>query len=66
MHKGLKCLDIKTGRMYISRDVVFEEKEFPFSNLHPNAGAQLRKDVILLPFHLFDARGVDCNDPCFL
>jgi hypothetical protein len=58
MHKSMKCLDIKTGRMYISRDVVFEEEEFPFSNLHPNDGAQLRKDVILLPFHLFDARGV--------
>ena len=25
MHKGVKCLDAPTGRVYISRDVVFEE-----------------------------------------
>jgi hypothetical protein len=25
MHKGFKCLDISTGRIYISRDVVFDE-----------------------------------------
>ena len=24
-HKGVKCLDIPTGRVYISRDVVFDE-----------------------------------------
>jgi histone deacetylase 1/2 len=24
-HKGLKCLDVKAGRVYISRDVVFDE-----------------------------------------
>jgi hypothetical protein len=31
MHKGYKCLDRSTGRIYISRDVVFDEKVFPFS-----------------------------------
>jgi hypothetical protein len=36
--KGVKCLDIKTGRRYISRDVVFDENVFPFASLHPNAG----------------------------
>lgn len=25
LHKGFKCLDISTGRIYISRDVVFDE-----------------------------------------
>ena len=42
LHKGFKCLDISTGRVYISRDVVFDENVFPFSKLHPNAGARLR------------------------
>ena len=41
-HKGVKCLDVSTGRVYISRDVVFDETQFPFEKLHPNAGALLR------------------------
>jgi hypothetical protein len=49
MHKGVKCLDVKSGRVYISRDVVFDETVFPFSSLHPNAGALLRKEILLLP-----------------
>lgn len=47
-HKGYKCLDVKTGRVYISRDVTFDELVFPFSKLHPNAGALLRAKVLLL------------------
>ena len=35
MHKGVKCLDVSSGRVYISRDVVFDESVFPFSQLHP-------------------------------
>ena len=31
MHKGYKCLDRSTGRIYISRDVVFDETVFPFA-----------------------------------
>jgi hypothetical protein len=49
LHKGFKCLDPSSGRVYISRDVVFDETIFPFSVLHPNAGARLRKEVELLP-----------------
>nr|CAD1841078.1 unnamed protein product [Ananas comosus var. bracteatus] len=48
MHKGFKCLDVATGRVYISRDVVFDEDVFPFSKLHPNAGARLKSDTLLL------------------
>jgi hypothetical protein len=48
-HKGFKCLEPTTGRIYISRDVVFDEHLFPFSKLHPNAGAQLRAELTLLP-----------------
>jgi histone deacetylase 1/2 len=49
LHKGVKCLDISTGRIYISRDVVFDENVFPFASLHPNAGALLKKEILLLP-----------------
>jgi histone deacetylase 1/2 len=54
MHKGFKCLDISTGRVYISRDVVFDEDTFPFSKLHPNAGARLRSEISLLPSNLLN------------
>jgi hypothetical protein len=49
MHKGFKCLDPSTGRVYVSQGVVFDETVFPFSMLHPNAGARLRKEIELLP-----------------
>lgn len=48
LHKGFKCLEPSTGRVYVSRDVVFDEQVFPFQTLHPNAGAQLRKEISLL------------------
>ena len=38
LHKGVKCLDVTSGRVYISRDVVFDEGVFPFARLNPNAG----------------------------
>jgi hypothetical protein len=48
MHKGVKCLDTSTGRVYISRDVVFDEQVFPFASLNPNAGKRLKDDILLL------------------
>ena len=49
LHKGYKCLDIQSGRVYISSDVIFDEGVFPFSTLHSNAGARLRAEIALLP-----------------
>jgi histone deacetylase 1/2 len=49
LHKGVKCLDVPTGRVYISRDVVFDENVFPFQGLHPNVGALLKQQIFLLP-----------------
>jgi hypothetical protein len=51
MHKGFKCLDVASGQVYISRDVVFYETIYPFANLHSNTGARLRSEISLLPDH---------------
>jgi histone deacetylase 1/2 len=48
LHKGFKCLDPSEGRAYISCGVIFDERVFPFSLLHPNAGARLRAELPLL------------------
>ena len=29
--------------------MVFDENVFPFATLHPNAGARLKQDILLLP-----------------
>jgi hypothetical protein len=55
LHKGFKCLEPSSGRVYISRDVVFDETMFPFSEMHPNAGARLRQEIPLLPQHLLNS-----------
>jgi hypothetical protein len=47
-HKGYKCLDSSSGRVYISRDAIFDETVFPFSTLHPNVGALLKAKISLL------------------
>jgi hypothetical protein len=47
-------VDISIGRVYISRDVVFDKTVFLFSTLHPNAGARLRSEISLLPPSLVD------------
>jgi hypothetical protein len=39
LHKCFKCLDVIGGRVYISRNVVFDETIYPFAMLNPNAGA---------------------------
>jgi hypothetical protein len=49
MHKGFKCLDLSTGRIYISRDIIFDENVFPFSKLQPNVSPKLHLESSLLP-----------------
>jgi histone deacetylase 1/2 len=65
-HKGVKCLDVTIGRVYISRDVVFDENIFPFASLNPNAGRRLREEILLLPQDNSPSastdRGVHTND----
>jgi hypothetical protein len=64
IHKGYKCLDISTGRIYISRDVVFDEAIFPFTELHSNAGAQLRTEINLLPSTLLPSSNAENREFC--
>jgi hypothetical protein len=63
-HKGVKCLEVATGRVYASRDVVFDDAVFPFQNLHPNVGALLRNEILLLDPSLlnFEQGGDNTND----
>lgn len=62
MHKGFKYLDIQTSRVYISRDVVFDEDIFPFAELHPNAGS-VRSEILPVPQNMdSNTRGVDVHD----
>jgi hypothetical protein len=44
---GNSLFEPSSGRVYISRDVVFDETIFPFSEIHPNAGARLRQEILL-------------------
>ena len=61
-HKCVKCLDVSTGHVYFSRDIVFfDENVFPFETLNPNAGALLRKEILLLPNHLQPHAHGDAN-----
>jgi hypothetical protein len=64
MHKGYKCLDISTGRIYISMDVVFDEDVFPFAELHSNAGARLRTEINLVPTTLLSSSNFDDRGHC--
>lgn len=64
LHKGFKCLEPSTGRVYISRDVVFDEGVYPFATLHPNAGAKLRTELLLLPANLHQVPLFDSGGEC--
>jgi hypothetical protein len=49
--------------VYISRDVIFDETQFPFSKLHPNSCARFRVEICLLPESLLNlVRGIDTFD----
>jgi len=41
-HKGYKCLDRSTKRIYISRDVIFDENVFPFEKLNSKSSIQTK------------------------
>jgi histone deacetylase 1/2 len=53
LHKGYKCLHIPTNKLYISRDVVFDENLFPFSEL-PSSSTPPNSSTLLLHPDQFD------------
>ena len=51
-HRGYRCLDLSTNRVYISRDVVFNEQDFPdksVSFVHVSAVNSGSAESALLP-----------------
>ena len=52
-HRGYRCLDLSTNRVYISRDVVFNEQDFPaksVSSVHVPAVNSSPAEFSFLPF----------------
>lgn len=51
MHKGFKCLHRATGRVYISRDIIFDEKVFLFerTSSHISSSHDMSTKTIILP-----------------
>ena len=45
LHKGYKCLHVSSNRVYISRDVVFDENVFPFSHTSSSTSAPLSSSL---------------------
>jgi hypothetical protein len=61
-HKGVKCLDPSTGRVYIFKDVVFDESVFPSASLNHHVGKRLQKDILLFPTHTSSTRDAHLDD----
>jgi hypothetical protein len=47
MHKGYKCLHIPTNRIYILRDVIFDEHVFLFANNHSTTAPPTEEHILL-------------------
>jgi hypothetical protein len=55
LHKRFKCLDAATSRIYISKDITFDENIFPFSSfiLMPELNSTTKSNSCLIYFLLF-------------
>jgi hypothetical protein len=48
-HKGYKCLHVSSSRIYISRDVIFNESFFPSAVVSPSTTLPSHSDTITFP-----------------
>jgi hypothetical protein len=55
LHKGYKCLHVLSNRVYISRDVIFDENLFPFSNMPLSSSAPPTNSTPVSPGQFDDA-----------
>jgi hypothetical protein len=51
MHKGYKCLDKSSGRIYISRNVMFDESIFPYATPGVSVDIPTLREAITFPCH---------------
>jgi hypothetical protein len=54
LHKGYKCLHVPSNRVYISRDVIFDEHIFPFANLPTSNTLPVTESSLLLADQFMD------------
>jgi histone deacetylase 1/2 len=56
LHKGYKCLDPESGRVYICREVIFDEHVFPFAQHSSlaNSSSDPQPSSLLRTLHLND------------
>jgi hypothetical protein len=55
LHKGYKCHHVPSNRVYISRDVVFDEHVYPFANLPGLYHPPVMESSLLSPDKFMDA-----------
>jgi hypothetical protein len=60
LHKGYKCLDHESGRVYVSRDVIFDEHVFPF---HRDSNQSSSTNSHSCDMHLDNSSVILSNDP---
>jgi hypothetical protein len=46
-NKGYKCLHVPTNHVYISRDVIFDERVYPFTNNHSSIASPTEEHILL-------------------
>ncbi|MCH98052.1 retrovirus-related pol polyprotein from transposon TNT 1-94, partial [Trifolium medium] len=61
-HKGHKCLD-STGRIYISKDVIFHESQFPYLSLFPSSVHNTQQSNGHYPAHILFPSPATYNVP---
>jgi hypothetical protein len=48
-HKGYRCLDPVTGRVYVSRHVRFDETTYPYASRHYASSSPADSDIAIVP-----------------